>query len=51
MYVVTEGARRWSRVSTSGIAAALRVFLRYMANCGECHPRVAEAIRGPRLYE
>lgn len=50
VYFVTEGARRWSRVSTSNIAAALRVFLRYMANCGECDPRVAEAIRGPRLY-
>jgi site-specific recombinase XerC len=50
VYFVTDGARRWSRVSTSGIAAALRVFLRYMANCGECDLRVAEAIRGPRLY-
>jgi integrase/recombinase XerD len=50
VYFVTEGARRWSRVSTSGIAAALRVFLRYMARCGECHPRVAEGLRGPRLY-
>ena len=50
LYFVTEGARRWSRVSTANIAAALRVFLRYMANCGECNPRVPEAIRGPRLY-
>lgn len=50
VYFAMEGARRWSRVSTSGIAAALRVFLRYMANCRECDPRVAEAIRGPRLY-
>ena len=50
VYFVTEGARRWSRVSISGIAGALRVFLRYMANCGECDPRVAESIRGPRLY-
>jgi hypothetical protein len=50
VYFVTEGARRWSRVSTSGIAAALRVFLRYMAGCGECHPRVGEGLRGPRLY-
>src|SRR5437016_3222900 len=49
VYFATEGTRRWSRVSTSNIAAALRVFLRYMANCGECDPRVAEAIRGPRL--
>lgn len=50
VYFLTEGSRRWSRVSTSGIAAALRVFLRYMANCGECDPRLADAIRGPRLY-
>jgi site-specific recombinase XerD len=50
MYFVTEGARRWSRVSTSNIAAALRAFSRYMAKCGECDPRVADAIRGPRLY-
>jgi site-specific recombinase XerD len=50
VYFVTEGARRWCRVTTSSIAAALRVFLRYMAECGECDPRVAEAIRGPRLY-
>jgi site-specific recombinase XerD len=49
-YFVTEGASRWSRVSTSGIAAALRVFLRYMATCGECHARLAEGLRGPRLY-
>ena len=50
IYFVTEGARRWSRVSTSGIASALRVFLRYMASCGECHPRVGEELQGPRLY-
>jgi integrase len=50
VYFVTEGAQRWSRVSTSGIAAALRVFLRYMSSCGECHPRVAEGLRGLRLY-
>jgi site-specific recombinase XerD len=50
VYFVTEGAGRWSRVTTASIAAALRVFLRYMARCGECDPRVAEAIRGPRLY-
>ena len=49
-YFVTEGAGRWSRVSISGIVAALRVFLRYMASCGECHPRVGEELRGPRLY-
>ena len=46
VYFVTEGARRWSRVSTSGIAAALRVFLRYMASCGECDPRVGRRTPG-----
>src|ERR1700733_1227762 len=50
MYFVTEGARRWFRVAASNIATALRVFLRYMAKCDECESRVAEAIRGPRLY-
>ena len=50
VYFVTEGAKRWSRVSTSGIAAALRVFLRYMVSCGACDPRVVEGLRGPRLY-
>jgi integrase/recombinase XerD len=50
VYFVTEGTRRWSRVSTSNIAAALRAFLRYMADCGECDPHVADAIQGPRLY-
>ena len=49
-YFVTEGAQRWSRVSTASIAGALRAFLRFLANCGECDTRVAEAVRGPRLY-
>ncbi len=49
-YFVSEGAGRWSRVSVSHIASALRVFLRHAATCRACHPRLAEAIRGPRVY-
>ncbi len=50
-YFVSEGAQRWSRVTVSGIASALRVFLRYAATRGECDPRLAGTIRGPRVYE
>lgn len=50
LYFVTEGAKRWSRVSTSNIASALRVFLRHAAMCGECDSHLADAIRGPRVY-
>ncbi len=51
LYFTTEGARRWSRVSTSNVTGALRVFLRYAATRGECGARLADAIRGPRVYE
>lgn len=50
-YFVNEGAQRWSRISMSGIASALRVFLRYAATQGACSPRLAATIRGPRVYE
>jgi site-specific recombinase XerD len=50
-YFVSEGAGRWSRISVSHIASALRVFLRYAATHRACDPRLAEAIRGPRVYE
>ena len=49
-YFVTEGARRWSRVSTSGIAAALRVFCDIWRIAASATPRLVDAIRGPRLY-
>jgi integrase/recombinase XerD len=50
-YFVSEGASRWSRISVSNVASALRVFLRYAATHGACDRRMAEAIRGPRVYE
>jgi integrase len=48
---VSEGAQRWCRVSCSHMATALRVFLRYAAAQGACDPRLADTIRGPRIYE
>lgn len=50
-YFVSEGAQRWCRVSVSGVASALRAFVRYAATQGACDPRLAGTIRGPRIYE
>jgi site-specific recombinase XerD len=50
-YFVSEGAQRWCRVTVSGIASALRVFLRYEATQGLGDSRLADAIRGPRRYQ
>jgi integrase/recombinase XerD len=49
-YFVEEGARRWSRVSISNTAAALRAFLRHAAMLGLCDARLVETVRGPRVY-
>lgn len=49
-YFVSAGPERWSRVSVSHIASALRVFLRFVATRGGCDPRLAETIHGPRIY-
>jgi integrase/recombinase XerD len=49
-YFVSAEPGRWSRVSVSHIASALRVFLRFVAARGGCDPRLAETIRGPRIY-
>jgi len=50
-YFVVEGAQRWSRVTVSGIASALRVFLRYAATQGRCDSHLADTIRAPRVYQ
>jgi integrase/recombinase XerD len=50
-YFLSEGAGRWSRVSVSSIASALRMFLRHAATHGACDPGLAETVRRPRLYE
>jgi len=49
-YLVCEGAGRWSRVSMSSIASALRVFLRWAATHGACDRRLAKTVRCPRRY-
>jgi len=49
-YFVCEGAGRWSRVSMSSIASALRVFLRWAATHGACDRRLAKTVRCPRRY-
>lgn len=50
-YFVSARPGRWSRVSVSHIASALRVFLRFTATRGGCDPHLAETIRGPRIYQ
>jgi integrase/recombinase XerD len=50
-YFISEGAQRWCRVSSSHMATSLRVFIRYAAAQGACDPRLADTIRGPRIYE
>jgi integrase/recombinase XerD len=50
-YFISEAAQGWSRVSAANIATALRVFLRHAAMQGTCDARLAETIRGPRVYE
>lgn len=49
-YFVSAHPGRWSRVSVSNVASALRVFLRFTATRGGCDPHLAETIRGPRIY-
>jgi len=49
-YFVSASPGRWSRVSVSHVASALRVFLRFTAAQGECERHLAETIRGPRIY-
>jgi integrase/recombinase XerD len=49
-YFVSEGAQHWCRVTVSGIVSALRVFLRHAATQGLCDRRLADTIRGPRIY-
>jgi integrase/recombinase XerD len=49
-YFVEEGARRWSRISISNTAGALRAFLRHAAMLGSCDARLVETVRGPRVY-
>jgi site-specific recombinase XerD len=50
-YFIDESAHRWNRVTVATMAGVLRIFLRYAASQGWCNPRLAQAIRGPRIYK
>ncbi len=50
-YFISEGTGRWSRVSVSSIASALRAFLRFAASQAACDPRLASTIQRPRRYQ
>jgi site-specific recombinase XerD len=50
-YFIDESAHRWNRVTVATVAGVLRIFLRYAASQGWCNPRLAQAIRGPRIYK
>ena len=49
-YLAVGNSRGWARVTQCNVVHALRAFLRYGAQQGWCSPRLAPAIRGPRIY-
>ena len=49
-FLALKGAQGWCRVSIATIAAALRSFFSRMSAQGRCTSRLADAIRGPRLF-
>ena len=50
-YFIDESTHRWNRVTVATMAGVLRIFLRYAASQGWSNPRLAKAIRGPRIYK
>ena len=49
-YLAVGNGRGWARVTQCNTVHALRAFFRYGAQLGWCSPRLAAAIRGPRIY-
>ena len=49
-YLAVGNSRGWARVTQCNVVHALRAFFRYGAQQGWCSPRLAPAIRGPRIY-
>ena len=45
-----QNTARWGRISMRSMTDALRIFLRYAATQGLCDPRLAKALRTPRVY-
>lgn len=49
-YLAFGRSQGWARVTTRNVVDALRAFFRFGAQEGWCAPRLAEVIRGPRIY-
>lgn len=49
-YLAFGSSQGWARVTTRNVVDALRAFFRFGAQQGWCAPRLAEVIRGPRIY-
>ena len=49
-YFIDDLAHHWNRRTVATVAALLRNFFRYAASQGWCHSKLADAIRGPRIY-
>jgi integrase/recombinase XerD len=49
-YLSVGNGRGWARVTQCNVVYAQRAFFRYGAQQGWCSPRLAAAIRGPRVY-
>ena len=50
-FFVFLGKEGWTRAGIRGIAHYLRMFFRYSEQMGWTKPGIADAIRGPRVYE
>lgn len=49
-FLTAKGRATWSRRSVAVAVQALRAFFRYAEHARHCHPGIAAAITGPRLY-
>jgi integrase/recombinase XerD len=49
-YFIDNVAHHWSRRTVATVASLLRNFFRYAASQRWCHSKLADAIRGPRIY-
>lgn len=50
-FLIFLGKKGWTRAGIRGIAYYLRMFFRYGEQMGWTRPRIADAIRGPRVYQ
>ena len=49
-YFIDDANHHWCRRTVATVATLLRNFFRYAAAQGWCHSKLADAIRGPRIY-